>query len=114
MDWAKLNLSKRRLSYFFFDILPQRIILRHKEWQKSYNIPQEREGQNIKFIQGTPDDEDEFVTDLSATHLVIFDDMLGDKDEDKSKLWSTSHHSMLGHHRPARETLLYGVSVAGR
>ena len=45
------------------------------EWQKSNNILQEREGSNIKFIQGIPHDEDEIVTDRSATHLVIFDDM---------------------------------------
>ena len=44
---------------------------------KSYNILQELEGSIIKFIQGIPDDEDEIV---SATHLVIFDNMLGDKD----------------------------------
>ena len=70
-----------------FDILPQRIVWCYKEWQKSYNILKEREGSNIKFIQGIPDDEDEIVTDPSATHLVIFDDMLGDKDEEKIKLW---------------------------
>ena len=69
-----------------FDILPQRIVWCYKEWQTSYNILQEREGSNIKFIQGIPDDEDEIVTDPSATHLVIFDDMLGDKDEEKIKL----------------------------
>ena len=80
-----------------FDILPQRIVWCYKEWQKSYNILQEREGSNIKFIQGIPDDEDEIVTDPSATHLVIFDDMLGDKDEEKFKLWFTRK----GHHRNA-------------
>ena len=52
-----------------FDILPQRIVWCYKEWQKSYNILQEREGSNIKFIQGIPDDEDEIVTDPSATHF---------------------------------------------
>ena len=67
-----------------FDILPQRIVWCYKEWQKSYNILQEREGSNIKFIQGIPDDEEEIVTDPSATHLVIFDDMFGDKDEEKN------------------------------
>ena len=41
-----------------FDILPLRIVWCYKEWQKSYNILQEREGSNIKFIQGIPDDED--------------------------------------------------------
>ena len=50
---------------------------------------QEREGSNIKFIHGIPDDEDEIASDTSAPHLVIFDDMLGDKDEEKIKLWFT-------------------------
>ena len=70
--------------------------------EKSYNILQERERSNIKFIQSILDDEDEIVTDYSATHLVIFDDMLGDKDEDKinglqendiieMQVWCTSH-----------------------
>ena len=49
------------------------------------NSLQEREGSNIKFIQGIPDNEDEIVTDPIATHLVIFDDMLGDKVEEKIK-----------------------------
>ena len=49
-----------------FDILPQRIVWCYKEWQKSYNILQEREGSNIKFIQGIPSDEDEIVTNPSA------------------------------------------------
>ena len=65
-----------------FDILPQCIVWCYKEWQKSYNILQECEGSNIKFIQGIPYDEDEIVTDPSATHLVIFDE-IGDKDEEK-------------------------------
>ena len=72
-----------------FDILPQQIVWCYKEWQNSYNILQEREGSNIN--------EDEIVTDPSATHLVIFDDMLGDKDEEKIKLWFTRK----GHHRNA-------------
>ena len=75
----------------------------YKEWQKSYNILQEREGSNIKFIQDIPNDEDEVVTDPGAMHLVIFDDMLGDKDEEKlcygllekdiieMQVWCTSH-----------------------
>ena len=62
-----------------FDILPQHIVWCYKERQKSYNILQERKGSNIKFVQGVPNDEDEIVTDPTATHLVIFDDMLGDK-----------------------------------
>ena len=80
-----------------FDILPHRIVWCYKEWQKSYNILQEREGSNLKFIQGIPDDEDEIVTDPSATHLLIFDDMLGDKDEEKIRLWFTRKR----HHRNA-------------
>ena len=32
-----------------FDILPQRIVWCYKEWQKSYNILQEREIQNTIF-----------------------------------------------------------------
>ena len=47
------------------------------------------------------DDEDEIVSDTSAPHLVIFDDMLGDKDEEKTKLWFTRK----GHHRNA--TVVY-------
>ena len=82
------------LKKIFFDILPKRIVWCFKEWQKSYNILQEREGSNIKFIQGIPNDEDEIV---SATHLVIFDNRLGDKDEEKIKLWFTRK----GHHRNA-------------
>ena len=85
-----------------FDILPQRIVWCYKEWQKSYNILQEREGSNIKFIQGNPDDEDEIVTDPCATHLVIFDDMfeikmkkkiscgLLEKDIIETQVWCTS------------------------
>ena len=74
-----------------FDILPQRIVWCYKECQKSYNILQEREGSNIKFIQGISDDEDEIVTDTSATHLVIFDEILGDKDEEKLRNASVVH-----------------------
>ena len=79
-----------------FDILPQRIVWCYKEWQKSYNILQEREGSNIKFIQGIPDDEDEIVTDPSATHLVIKMKKklcygLQEKDIIEMQVWCTSH-----------------------
>ena len=84
-----------------FDILPLYIVWCYKEWQSAYNALQEREGLNLKFIHGITDDEDEIVSDTSAPHLVIFDDMLGDKDEEKIKLWFTRK----GHHRNA--TVVY-------
>ena len=34
-----------------FDILPQRIVWCYKEWQKSYNILQEREGQTSNLFK---------------------------------------------------------------
>ena len=83
-----------------FDILPLHIVWCYKERQ-SYNVLQEREESTIKFIHGIPDDEDEIVSDTSAPHLVIFDDMLGDKDEEKIKLLFTRK----GHHRNA--TVVY-------
>ena len=66
---------------------------------------QEREGSNIKLIHGNPDDEDEIVSDTSAPHLVIIDDMLGGKDEEKIKLWFTRK----GHHRTA--TVVYITQI---
>lgn len=98
---GKTEFVKKMIEYKedLFDILPQRIVWCYKEWQQAYNILQERE--TIKFIQGIPDDEDEIVTDASVPHLVIFDDMLGDKDEEKIKLWFTRK----GHHRNA--TVVY-------
>ena len=71
----------------------------------NYNVLQEREGSNIKFVHGIPDDEDEIVSDTSAPHLVIFDDMLGDKDEEKNKLWFTRK----GHYRNA--TVVYIIQM---
>ncbi|MCG8079175.1 MAG: hypothetical protein JAY75_23490 [Candidatus Thiodiazotropha taylori] len=80
-----------------FDIQPQRIVWCYKEWQPAYNILQEREGSNITFLSGIPNDDDDIVTDTSLSHLIVFDDMLGDKDEEKIKLWFTRK----GHHRNA-------------
>jgi len=51
----------------------------------------------IKFTEGIPDDENEIVSDVAIPHLVVFDDMLGEKDEEKIKLWFTRK----GHHRNA-------------
>ena len=33
----------------------------------------------LKFIEGIPDDENEIVSDVDTSHLVVFDDMLGGK-----------------------------------
>ena len=96
---GKTEFVKKMIEYKedLFDIQPQQIVWCYKECQSAYNILQEREGSKIKFILGIPDDEDDIVTDVSVPHLVIFDDMLGDKDEEKIKLWFTRK----GHHRNA-------------
>lgn len=62
-----------------------------------YALLQESEGSFIKFINGIPDDDEEIVTDPIIPHLIVFDAMLGDKDEVKIKLWFTRK----GHHRNA-------------
>ena len=51
----------------------------------------------IKFVEGIPMDENEIVSDVTVPHLIVFDDMLGEKDEEKIKLWFTRK----GHHRNA-------------
>ena len=102
---GKTEFVKKMIEYKedLFDIQPQQIVWCYKEWQSAYNILQEREGSKIKFILGIPDDEDDIVTDVSVPHLVIFDDMLGDKDEEKIKLWFTRK----GHHRNAMWSTLH-------
>lgn len=77
-----------------FNIVPQKVVWCYKEWQHSYTIMQEK-FDFIKFIEGIPDDENEIVSDTTIPHLLVFDDMLGDKDEEKIKLWFTRK----GHHR---------------
>ena len=96
---GKTEFVKKMIEYKedLFDIQPQQIVWCYKEWQSAYNILQKREGSKINFVLGIPDDEDDIVTDVSVQHLVIFDDMLGDKDEEKIKLWFTRK----GHHRNA-------------
>ena len=79
-----------------FDIAPKRITWCYKEWQNAYSIMKEK-FDFITFIDGIPEDENEIVSDASIPHLVIFDDMLGEKDEEKIKLWFTRK----GHHRNA-------------
>lgn len=96
---GKTEFVKKMIEYKedLFDTLPRQIVWCYKEWQPIYNILQEREGSNIKFLSGIPNDDDEIVSDPSYSHLVVFDDMLGDKDEEKIKLWFTRK----GHHRNA-------------
>ena len=96
---GKTEFVKKMIEYKedLFDIQPQQIVWCYKEWQSAYNFLQEREGSKIKFVLGIPDDEDDIVTDVSVPHLVIFDDMLGDKDVEEIKLWFTRK----GHHRNA-------------
>ena len=51
----------------------------------------------LKFVEGIPVDENEIVSDVSVPHLIVFDDMLGEKDDEKIKLWFTRK----GHYRNA-------------
>lgn len=75
-----------------FHPVPQKIVWCYKEWQKTYTLLQESE--DIKFIEGIPNDEFDIVSDVTIPHLVVFDDMLGEKDVETIKLWFTrkSHH----------------------
>ena len=73
------------------DLPQQRIV-----WQTAYTLLRESQGDKITFIEGIPKEDDAIVTDVRFTHLVIFDDMLGE-DEDEIKLWFTRK----GHHRNA-------------
>jgi len=92
-QWVKKLIEYRA---DLFDIVPERITWCYKEWQSAYASLQESFS-IIWFIEGTPDNEDDIVDDVSQPHLVIFDDMLGEKDEKKIKLWFTRK----GHHRNA-------------
>ena len=95
---GKTQFTKKLIEYKhdLFNIVPEKIVWCYKEWQSTYNLLKESED-SITFIEGIPNDEDEIVADTSIPHLVIFDDMLGDKDEEKIKLWFTRK----GHHRNA-------------
>lgn len=96
---GKTEFVKKLIEYkeLVFDIPPQQIVWCYKEWQTAYNQMQEREGSKIKFLRGIPDQDEDLVTDTGETYLLVFDDMLGDKDEEKIKLWFTRK----GHHRNA-------------
>ena len=81
---GKTEFVKKMIEYRedLFDILPQHIVWCYKEWQSAYNILQERKESKINFILGIPDDK----ADTSTSHLVIFDDMLGNINEETIEL----------------------------
>ena len=73
-----------------FNIEPERVVWCYKEWQQTYSLMQEKfnsqfnsQFEFIKFVEGIPMDENEIVSDVSIPHLIVFDDMLGEKDEEK-------------------------------
>ena len=69
-----------------FNIVPERVVWCYKEWQKTYSLMQEKfnsQFELIKFVEGIPMDENEIVSDVSVPHVIVFDDMLGEKDEEK-------------------------------
>ena len=72
-----------------FNIVPERVVWCYKEWQQTYSLMQEKinsQFELIKFVEGIPMDENEIVSDVTVPHLIVFDDMLGEKDEEKIKL----------------------------
>lgn len=96
---GKTQFVKQLIKYKkdIFDIVPERIVWCYKEWQSIYGDLQESENDSINFIDGIPDDDKDIIPDTSLPSLIIFDDMLGDVDEEKIKLWFTRK----GHHRNA-------------
>ena len=83
-----------------FNIVPERVVRCYKEWHQTYSLMKEKfnsQFELIKFLEGIPMDENEIVSDVTVPHLIVFDDMLGEKDEEKNKLWFTRK----GHHRNA-------------
>ena len=73
-----------------FNTEPERVVWCYKEWQQTYSLMQEKfnsQFELIKYVEGIPMDENEIVSDVSVPHLIVFDDMLGEKDEEKIKLW---------------------------
>jgi len=95
---GKTQFVKKMIEYSedLFQTPPEQVVWCYKEWQSAYANLQESVP-SIRFLEGIPDDDGEIVTDMSVPHLVVFDDMLGDKDEEKIKLWFTRK----GHHRNA-------------
>ena len=66
-----------------FNIAPERVVWCYKEWQQTYSLMQEKfnsQFELIKFVEGIPMDENEIVSDVTVPHLIVFDDMLGEKD----------------------------------
>lgn len=66
-----------------FDILG--IVWCYNEWQRTYNILHGPE--KSRFVSGIPTDDDGIVGCTSFIHLIVFLEMLGDKDEKKIRLW---------------------------
>ena len=95
---GKTEFVKRLIEHkdHLIDRPPQRIVWCYKEWQSAYSLLQESQGDSMVFVEGIPTEDDGIVSDPSQTHLVIFDDMLGE-DEEEIKLWFTRK----GHHRNA-------------
>jgi len=79
-QWVKKLIEYRA---DLFDIVPERITWCYTEWQSAYASLQESFS-IIRFIEGIPDNEDDIVDDVSQPHLVIFDDMLGEKTTKRS------------------------------
>ena len=96
---GKTQFVKQLIEYKLelFQPVPQKIVWCYKEWQTVYAQLQESQGHLITFVQGIPEDEEELVSDVNVPHLLIFDDMLGEKEEEEIKLWFTRK----GHHRNA-------------
>ena len=94
---GKTHFVKRLIEYRdnVFQPVPTHIVWCYKEWQTVYAQLQEQEGEHITFVQGIPEDEEDLVSQVHIPHLLIFDDMLGEKEEEEIKLWFTRK----GHHR---------------
>ena len=54
---------------------PERIVWCYREWQLAYESLKER----FRFIKDIPDDDEKIVRNTGVRHLLIFDDMMGEK-----------------------------------
>ena len=96
---GKTEFVRRMIEYRedLFQTIPNKVVWCYKEWQNTYALLQESYSSYITFIQGIPENDDDLVFDVTKPHLIVFDDMMGEKDEEKIKLWFTRK----GHHRNA-------------
>lgn len=69
---------------------PQKVVWCYREWQKAYESLQ---GQ-VKFVKDIPSDDEMLVSDLTTRHLLVFDDMMGGKNDEYIVDWFTrkAHH----------------------